>query len=482
MIVDCSTVQSMVPSESDLNRCSAVELTTLIRGRRTSPREVLDAHLAAIGRLNPKLNAIVTLAEEQARSAAQAAETAVMKGDQLGPLHGLPVVIKDVTETAKIRTTYGSPLYKDFVPVDDAEVVKRLRRAGAIILGKTNTPEFACGANTVNALFGATRNPWNPALSPAGSSGGSAVAVATGMAPLAQGTDFGCSIRIPAAFCGIVGVRTTAGLVPNMSMRLPWDAGQVHGPLARSAEDAALMLDAMTGLDPLWPLSSAPPWKSALSEVRRVRDARGCRIAYVSDLAGIGVEEEIDRICRAVALRLQEDGGNVTEIQFNASEGCDAYQTLRAEWMVGQQFEQLEHLGEFGPNLQGNIRQGLQLSVRETAAAENVRERVWARFRELFSHFDFLLTPAAPVIPFPLEKNFPDQIGGRKLLNYVDWIAPAFLITLVGFPAASVPAGKTTGGLPVGLQIVAARFAEPSILALAKLVQAANPIGWPPLH
>ena len=211
-------------------------------------------------RKNPKLNAIVTLAADQARVAARAAEDAVMRGAALGPLHGLPIGIKDVTVTAGIRTTFGSPLFKDNVPAEDAEVVRRLKAAGAIVLAKTNTPEFATGANTVNELFGATRNPWNPELSPAGSSGGSAVAVAAGMLPLAQGTDFGCSIRIPAAFCGIVGIRPTPGLTPNYPMPLAWDPGQVHGPLARTAEDAAMMLDAMMGFSRLSPISVAPPW------------------------------------------------------------------------------------------------------------------------------------------------------------------------------------------------------------------------------
>lgn len=463
--------------QSDLSRCSAVELRTLVRARKVSPVEILDAHLAAIARFNSRFNAIVTLVEDQARAAAKKAEDVDGKGM---PLHGLPVVIKDVTLTRGIRTTFGSPLYKDFVPDEDAAVVERLRKAGALILGKTNTPEFATGANTVNALFGATRNPWNPALSPAGSSGGSAVAVATGMVPLAQGTDFGCSIRIPAAFCGIVGVRTTGGLVPNRGMRLPWDGGQVHGPLARSAEDAALMLDGMTGLDPLWPLSAAPPWASALEIVQRTENANGLRIAYAPDIAGFGVDREIEEVSRAAALGLEADGARVDVIEFSAADGFDAYKVLRGEWMVGQQFERMSLLDQFGPNLQGNVRDGLKLTVQDTAKAEIVREKVWKRFCELFGTYDFLVTPAAPVAPYPVEKNYPDEIGGHKLDNYIDWIAPAFLVTLVGFPAGSVPAGKTASNLPVGLQIVGPRFSEPKILGLAKLVQRSRPIGWPP--
>ena len=465
-----------MPVSIDLSRLSAVELRDLVRKRKVSPVEILDAHLVAIARLNPQFNAIVTLVEDQARAAAKKAEQE--SGEGL-PLNGLPVVIKDVTLTKGIRTTFGSPLYRDFVPDEDAAVVERLRKAGAIILGKTNTPEFATGANTVNELFGATRNPWNPALSPAGSSGGSAVAVATGMVPLAQGTDFGCSIRIPAAFCGIVGVRTTGGLIPNRGMRLPWDGGQVHGPLARSAEDAALMLDGMVGLDPLWPISAVPPWQSALKIVRGVENAKGLKIAYAPDIAGFGVDKEIDDICRAAVQRLEQDGATVEIVDFSAADGFDAYKVLRGEWMVGQQLQRIEMLDKFGSNLAGNIRDGLKLTVRDTAVAENLREKVWQRFCGLFGKYDFLVTPAAPVPPYPVDKNYPDEVGGHKLENYIDWIAPAFLVTLVGFPAGSVPAGLTAARSPVGLQIVGPRFSEPQILGLSKLVQRSNPIGWP---
>src|SRR5271165_3281651 len=218
-------------ADRGLTRRSARDLARLIRERAVSPVEVLDAHLAAIAELNPKLNAIVTLAAEQAHDHARIAESAVTSNQPLGPLHGLPVAIKDITPTAGIRTTFASPLYKDYVPAEDAEVVRRLKAAGAIVLAKTNTPEFACGANTNNVLFGPTRNPWNPALSPAGSSGGSAVAVATGMVPIAQGTDFGGSVRVPAAFCGIVGIRPTPGLIPSHPQPLAWDFGQTNGPM-----------------------------------------------------------------------------------------------------------------------------------------------------------------------------------------------------------------------------------------------------------
>jgi amidase len=454
-----------------LTRRSARELARLIRDRAVSPVDVLNAHLAVIEAVNPKLNAIVTLAVEQARANARLAEIAVGKGEPLGPLHGLPVAIKDITLTAGIRTTFASPLYQDHVPTDDAEVVRRLKTAGAIVLAKTNTPEFACGAYTNNALFGRTRNPWNPALSPAGSSGGSAVAVAT---------DFGGSVRIPAGFCGIVGLRPTPGLIPNHPMPLIWDAGQVHGALGRDAKDVAFMLDAMVGFSRLSPISVMPPWRSALIEMEHRADASKLRVAYAPDIAGLGVDAEIEGICRNAALRLHSAGAIVEEIDFDVADGRSPYQTWRGLWMVGQQYDRLSEIERFGKNLKDNVETGLKLTAIDFAAAEQKRQQVYHRFRALFERFDILLTPAAPVKPFAVEVDFPDEINDRRLENYLDWIAPAFLVTLVSLPAASAPAGLTRDGLPVGMQIVAPRFEEPLILSVAKLIHGSSGVGWPP--
>jgi amidase len=468
-------------SDKQLVRQSARELARLIRDRAASPLEVLDAHIAAIEALNPELNAVVTLAGEQARDNAERAEAAVTNGEPLGPLHGLPLGIKDITQTAGIRTTFASPLLQDNVPAEDDEVVRRLKAAGAIVLAKTNTPEFACGANTNNTLFGPTRNPWNPALSPAGSSGGSAVAVATGMVPLAQGTDYGCSIRIPAAFCGVVGIRPTPGLIPSYPTPLAWDPGEVHGPLARDVEDAALMLDAMVGFSRISPISVAPPWQSALAELERREDIRDLRIAYVSDIAGIGVEAEIDAVCGKAAAALGKLGAHVEQIAFDASAGRAPYQVWRGFWMVGRQYERLDDIDAFGPNLKGNVEAGLKLTASDFAAAEATRMAMFDRFHQLFERYDVLLTPAAPVKPYPVEMNFPDTINGRSFANYIDWIAPAYLITLVSLPAATAPAGLSQDGLPIGMQIVAPRFEEPLILRVARIIHHASNVGRPPL-
>jgi amidase len=468
-------------ADLSLTKKSARELAALIRDRELSPVEVLDAHLAVIEKLNPRLNAVVTLAGEQARDAAKRAESLAAKGEKLGVIHGLPLGIKDITPTAGVRTTFASPLYKDFVPEEDAEVVKRLKASGGIILAKTNTPEFACGANTNNVLFGPTRNPWNEALSPAGSSGGSAVAVATGMLPIAHGTDFGASVRVPAAFCGIVGIRPTPALTPNHPMPLAWDPGQVAGTFGRDAEDAALMLDAIIGFGRISPISVAPPWPSALGEIERHRDVKGLRVAYVSDIAGIGVDAEIDAICRARALSLADQGVAVEEIKFDVSAGRAAYQTWRGFWMVGQQYENLDRLDQFGVNLKGSVEAGLKLTAVDFGKAEEQRVKIFHQYRQLFEKYDVLLSPAAPVPPYPVEQNFPDLLNGRKFEDYTDWIAPAYLITLVSLPAASAPAGLSKAGLPVGIQIAAPRFEEPTILRVARAIHDASRIGWPPI-
>jgi amidase len=285
---------------------------------------------------------------------------------------------------------------------------------------------------------------------------------------------------VPAAFCGIVGIRPTPGLTPNHPMPLAWDPGQVHGPLARDAEDAALMLDAMMGPSRLSPISSAPPWQSALAELERRGDAKGLRIAYAPEIAGIGIEAEIASICRDAAWALRAVGAQVEEIEFAAGDGRAAYQTWRGFWMVGQQYERLARIEEFGRNLKSNVEAGLKLTALDLAAAEQKRQEIFHRFRNLFERFDVLLTPATSVMPFPVGMDFPDRINGRPLENYIDWIAPAYLITLVSLPAATAPAGLTRDRLPVGMQIVAPRLAEPLILRVARLIHRASGVGWPP--
>jgi amidase len=464
----------------ELNRCSATEQARLIRAKTISPVELLQAHLEAIERLNPEINAICTLAADSAMAAAKRAERAVMAGEEIGLLHGLPIGIKDVTPTAGIRTTFGSPLHADHVPTEDAAVVTQIKQAGAIVIGKTNTPEFAAGANTVNRLFGATRNPWNLALSVGGSTGGGGAALASGMVALAEGTDFGGSLRVPAAFCGVVGLRPTAGLVPRFPTPLPWDVGTVHGPMARTAEDAALLLEAMIDDSGLTPIAVRAPWKSPLAAVAQSRDLKNVRIGYAADIAGTGIDPEISDACRTATKHLVDCGATVDELEFLLADGRDAYLVLRGLTMIARFFEYLNETERFEPNLKGNIEAGLKFTISDVAGAERKRAELWHRWRTLFERFDLLLTPTTPVSPFPVEQNYPDTIAGRKLTSYIDWIASTFLVTLSSLPAASVPCGLTAAGLPIGLQIIGPRFAEPKILATAKVVQAMNPLRWPP--
>jgi amidase len=301
------------------------------------------------------------------------------------------------------------------------------------------------------------------------------------MAALAQGTDFGGSVRVPAAFNGLVGLRTTPGLVPNTPMPLIADPGQVHGPLARTAEDAALMLDAMTGFSDETPISLAPPWSSAHAIVQQTHDLRGLRIAYAADIAAIGIDEEIAALCRSAALALREAGAEVEEVALDLSEGREAYKVLRGVWMVGQQFARLHLIERLSPSLAGNIRDGLAVTARDIAEAEAIRQRIWEKTRAVLRRCDAIATPMAPVAPYPATMPFPDVVGGRKLTHYIDWIAPAFLITMLGLPAGSAPAGLTAQRLPAGLQIIAPRLAEPRIRQVAKLLQTLRPIGHPPI-
>jgi len=464
---------------SSITSLSASQLSKLIKSKKVSPVEVLSSHLKLIDKINPSINAIVKLGVSAAIKSAKKAESDIMKGNWLSPMHGIPIGIKDITETKGLTTTYGSLLYKTNIPREDAEVVARLRKSGAIILCKTNTPEFAAGATTSNQLFGVTRNPWDLSFTPAGSSGGSAAAVASGMLPLAHGTDYGGSIRVPAAFCGLVGIRPTPGLIPNHPMPLAWDPGQVHGPLARTAEDAAMMLDAMIGESVLSPISMKPPWKSCQSYVTKMNSIKGVKIAYISDMAGIGFEEEMERVCRKTVFDLKKKEAKVSEIKFDISYGRKAYLTMRAEWMVGQQFKRINQIEKFGKNLANNVKAGLALTAIQIAEAQTIRNEIWHKFRVLLEKFDYIITPCAPVAPFSADLNFIAEINGKKLDTYIDWIANTYLITMVGLPAASVPAGKNSRGLPIGLQVIGRRFSEPELLGVCKIIQKISNIGRP---
>jgi amidase len=451
---------------------SAVEIARRVAAGELSPVEVVEAALRRVEEHNPRVNAIVTL-NPAAREDARRLERRLAAGEPPGALAGVPVGIKDVTPVRGLRTTFGSPLYRDYIPEEDALVVQRLRAAGAIILGKTNTPEFAAGGNTWNDVFGRTRNPWNPERSAGGSTGGGAAALATGMIALAEGTDLGGSLRIPASFCGVVGLRPSPGLVPTWPSDWVWDALQVSGPMARSAEDVALMLQAVAGPSPLAPLRQPTAGRDFPAAVRR-GPREGLRLAYCPDPTGIGVEPAVEAVCRRAAERL---GSEIVELDL--AEGRDAFLALRGLWFVTWMQERLDRLDEFGVNVRTNTRAGLAGAVPDIARAEHVRGRLWHRFRRFFERYDHLLTPTMAVPPFPVEQNYPETVAGRVMKTYVDWIAPTFVLSLTGLPVASVPCGLDPDRLPVGLQIVGRPEDEEGVLALAAVVQQQNPVGTP---
>lgn len=462
--------------DRDLCFTPATRLLRLYRARRVSPLEVMEAVLARIDRLNPRLNAYVTVARESALRAARAATVALGRGRALPPLHGIPVSIKDLTPTRGIRTTWGSKIFEHHVPTEDAIVVERLKAAGAIIVGKTSTPEFGAGGNTFNAVFGPTRNPWNPALTCGGSSGGAAVALATGMGPLAQGSDTGGSLRMPAAFCGVVGFRTSPGLIPHHPRVLAWDTISVTGPMARTVADTALMLAVLAGPDDRAPLSYAVDTGEFLRAVRRP-SVRGWRVAWTPDANGlIPVDPEVARVAEGATRVFRALGARVTAASPDFGDVDEIVLATRGISMVANHADRLPRWREvMQPGLVWNIEQGLGLTAREVARGEALRAALWHRVRAFMEAFDLLILPTVAVKPFPVEQPYPTEICGKPVAHYIQWAYLTYAITLTGLPAISVPCGFTRDGLPVGLQIVGRRRAEAAVLRAAAAFEEAVP-------
>jgi amidase len=456
---------------------SASQIAARVKAREISPVAVVDEALGRISQRNGELNAVVTL-NQQALEDARQLEWRIAKGDEVGPLAGVPVGIKDVTPVANLRTTYGSPIYRDHVPTEDALIVERFRQADAIIIGKTNTPEFAAGGNTWNDVFGRTRNPWDPSKSAGGSTGGGAVGLATGMIAIAEGTDLGGSLRIPASFCGIVGLRPSPGLVPTDPSDWVWDTLQVSGPMARTVEDVALALQAIAGPSERSPLAQPTAGRDFVGAVKQ-GPKKGLRIAYCPDIANIGIDASVERACRRAAFALTDAGAKVEEVKLDLSYARDAFLALRGEWFVAWMYERLDRIEEFGVNVRNNTRSGLEAPQQNLAAAHHARGKVWRQFQQFFTKYDHLLTPTMCVSPFPVEQNYPETVAGRQMKTYVDWLAPTFLLSMAGLPIASVPCGLDSAKMPVGLQIVGRPLGEEDVLALAGRVQGMNPVGLP---
>jgi amidase len=442
---------------------TASELAAGLRAGAFSAREVMEAHLARIEAVNPRVNAIVTLVEpEQALAAADAADARRARGEPLGVLHGLPWAVKDLEETAGLRTTYGSPLFADHVPEADSLMVARLKRAGALVIGKTNTPEFGAGSQTFNRVFGVTRNPYDLARTPGGSSGGAAAAVAAGMLPLADGSDLGASVRNPAAMCNLVGLRPTAGRVPDVGPGDLWNPLAVLGPIGRSVDDLALFLQAVAGPHPGDPLSLADPPEAFAADLRA--DPRGLRIAWSRDLGGLPVAPEVTAVLEAQRATFEALGCVVEDAEPDFAGADEAFETLRALGYLA--FTDL--IDDVKPDIAENIRVGLELTGPRAARGLTLRTELFRRMAAFLERYDALAAPVTQVPAFPVEVEWPREVAGTPMRTYIEWFRSCSRITITAHPAMSVPAGFTADGLPVGLQLVGRHRGELELLRLAR--------------
>jgi amidase len=454
----------------------AAAMAAEIRAGRLSARETMQAHLARIEALNPALNAIVTLHAEDALRAAQAADEAQARGAALGPLHGLPVAHKDLFMTRGMRTTFGSKVHEHFVPTTSALLIKRQQAAGAISIGKTNTPEFGAGSQTFNAVFGATRNPYDLSKTCGGSSGGSAVALATGMAALADGTDMGGSLRCPANYCNVVGLRPSVGRVPEFPVQNGWGSLSVNGPMARSVADLALYLSVLAGHDARDPLSISED--GAQFRAPLDADLRGKRIAWTADFDGLPVDPEVRRVMEAQRRVFEDMGCIVEDACPDFRDAHEIFMTLRAyafELQLGAVLDR--HPGMLKDTVVWNIEAGRKLTAPQLARAEKLRTALFIRMHHFMESYDAIVAPVNQVPPFDIDKPFVDEIAGVKMESYIDWMRSCYLVSATTHPAMSVPAGFTADGLPVGIQIIGRHRGELELLRIAHAFEQANGTG-----
>ena len=451
---------------AELCDLSAVELRRLIGCKQASPVEVLESHLARIAEVNPVLNAIVATCTERARSEASSAEAAVMGGRPLGPLHGLPLGVKDVHETAGLVTTHGSPLFSDHVPEEDEPMIAALRQAGAIVLGKTNTSEFAAGANTTNSVYGPTGNPFDPVRTCGGSSGGSAVALATSMLPLCTGSDLGGSLRIPAAYCGIVGFRPSPGAVASNSRSLGWTPLSVDGPMARTVQDVMLFFGAQLATKARDPLT-VPTARSDPASGQPV-DLASLRVAVSEDLGFAQVDQRIRTTFRDRVSRFEGAFASCEHRDPEMKRADEVFEVMRAQLFLAEHKRRYElHFGALGPNVTANVEQGMRQSAADVAWAHAEQTRIYRRFQACFDNFDILVCPTVSVPPFPHEQLFVKQIDGANLTSYFHWLALTYGLTLTAHPCVSIPCGLDPTGTPFGLQICGPAGADGFVLKVA---------------
>jgi len=463
-------------ADSSICFISAVEMARLIRKKKLSAREVLAVHLKQIEQVNLKVNAIVTLVPEMATAAAAKADEMQARGEKLGPLHGLPVAHKDLLETRGIRTTFGSPLYKDYIPTEDDLVVERIRLAGAITLGKTNTPEFGAGSQTFNKVFGATYNPYDLKKTCGGSSGGAAVALACGLAPVATGSDTGGSLRNPAAFCNVVGFRPSVGRVPNPKAGFAWSTLSTSGCLGRSVADLALALSTIAGPDSRSPLSIDEPGELFARPLDR--SFKGVRIAWFRDLGGVPFDARVRSVVDGHRATFESLGCIVEQAEPDFAPAEIAFRILRA-WVSASNHGALlhEHPGAFKDTLRIEIEEGLRLIGADLAHAEVAHGQIWRRFQAFLEKYEYFVLPTAQSLPFDVNLPFPTEIAGVKFDNYIDWMKSCWYISATGNPAVSVPGGFTPEGLPVGVQIVGRSKEDFSVLQMAHAFELATGFG-----
>jgi len=448
----------------DFISLSAGAVRDLLKDRQVSPLELLDALETRIAEVNGAVNALPTLCFERARTRAREQDFSAL------PLAGIPIVIKDLLTVSGVRTTFGSMAYRDHVPQSSDLLVERIEAAGGIVYAKSNTPEFGAGANTFNDVFGFTRNPWNTALSAAGSSGGSAVALATGMAWLATGSDLGGSLRNPASFCSIVGFRPSQGRIAADPGETAFNRMSMEGPMARTVADAAILLDVMAGYDSRDPMSLDDPAESFEAAASRQRVP--ARIAFSPDLGVTPVDPEVAQICERAAERFEELGARVEQAHPDFSGLQEVFQVHRALSYGTSLGPELEANREvFKPEIVWNVEKGLALTGQEIMDAMVARSAIYQRANEFFSAYDLVLTPATVVPPYPVEQRFVERVGDHEFSNYIEWCSIAYAFTVLGAPAISIPCGFTQSGLPVGLQIAAPPRQEARLLSAASALE-----------
>lgn len=449
---------------------SAVELRRLIGEKEVSPVELLEACIARIEAVNPYVNAVTATCYERARQEARAAERAVLEGRPLGLLHGLPMGVKDLEATEGLLTTLGSPLYRANVPAADNTLVARLRAAGAIVVGKTNVPELGAGANSRNAVWGATGNPFDPRLNAGGSSGGSAAALACDMLPVCTGSDTGGSLRIPAALCGVVGFRPSPGLVPSSRKLLGWSPISVVGPMGRTVDETCLQLAASAGLSGTDPLSYAVDAGSFANPP--ALDLGRLRVGWTEDFGACDVDPEIRQAFRRKIAAMKHLFGHCEEIRFDLGDVHRCFDVLRAEAFVASTRGAYERdPSSLGPNTRANYEIGAAMSLLDSAWAQVEQTRILARFRQAMEGCDLVLAPTTPVSPFPWTTLYADTVDGKVQANYYRWLALTYVVTLTTLPALSLPCGSDDSGMPFGLQVVGRFRGDLELLAAAAAME-----------